>query len=80
MYDWLESVLANSSRAVLLSRGELWSCFEMLLDEDEEEWSELDDALDRRLRLARAVLVLSRAMAAIDRRLFFQLGTEVASV
>ena len=43
----------------------------MLLDEDDDECSELVDVLGRRLRLARAVVVLSRAMAAKESRLFF---------
>ena len=72
-----------SSIVKLLSSGEPCACFERLSEEDEEERRELDDALVRRLRLARAVVVLSRAMAAMDSRLFFGCdprGAKVASV
>lgn len=55
----------------------------MLLEDDDEEWREAVDVFGRRLRLARAVVVLSRAMAAIDNRLFLACdagGAEVASL
>ena len=54
----------------------------MLLEDDEEEWREFEDVLDRRFKFARAVVVLSRAMAAIDRRLGLGCGAigAVASV
>ena len=40
----------------------------MLLEDDEEECKEVVEVLGRRLRLASAVVVLSRAMAAMDSR------------
>ena len=54
----------------------------LLEEEEEEEWREFEDVLGRRLRLARAVLVLSRAIAAMESRLFLDCGGEgaVASV
>ena len=47
-------------------------CFERLPDEDEEEWRECKDALERSEKLARAEVVLSRAIAARERRFCFE--------
>ena len=56
---------------VALSRVEAEACFERLLLDEEEECSEVEEVFGRRLRFARALLVLSRARAAIDNLLFF---------
>ena len=83
VYDGLEEALATSSRVVLLSKAEPWACFEVLLEDDDEEWREAVDVFGRRLRLASAVVVLSRAIAAIDNRLFLAcvaVGADVASL
>ena len=83
VYARLGDVLAKSCWLMLFSSGEPCVCLGRLSEEDDEEWREVDDVLGRRLRLARAVVVLSRAMAAMDSRLFFgwdPRGAKVASV
>lgn len=51
------------------------ACLERLPEEEEGEWREWADVFDRRLRLARAAVVFSRAIAARESRLC--LGAEL---
>lgn len=50
------------------------ACFERLLLEEDEEWRDVVEVFGRRVRPANAVLVLSRASAAIDSRLLLFRG------
>ena len=56
---------------VALSSADPMVCLEMLLLDDDEECNEVDEVLGRRLRLAKALFVLSRARAAMDSLLPF---------
>ncbi len=66
--------------AVALSRVEREACFERLLLDDDEECKELKEVFGRRLRFAKALLVLSRASAAMDSRLFLACGRVTVSL
>ncbi len=66
--------------AVALSRVEREACFERLLLDDDEECKELKEVFGRRLRFAKALLVLSRARAAMDSLLFFACGAVTFSL
>ena len=69
VYDWFEETVVGG--VVAFSKAVPDACLEMLLLDDEEECNEVREVLGRRLRFAKAVLVLSRARAAIECRLVF---------
>lgn len=69
VYDWFEEAVVGA--VIAFSSVEPEACFDMLLLDEDEECKEVNEVFGRRLRLARAVFVLSRARAAIDSLLVF---------